>query len=166
MTISPVHDRHGHIIGASKTARDITLRKAWEDSLVRSEEAQRLLVGIHDATRGLSDPVIVMREIVTRVGLHFDVIRCAYGEVDAEQKVLTVAQGYTLDVPTVAGRYPLEVFGPLLAGELKAGRTAVIDDVRSDPFTDTPAAQQTYAAMADRLDGRACRCCAADGWWR
>ena len=41
--------------------------------LVRSEEAQRLLVGIHDATRGLQDPAIVMREIVTRVGLHFDV---------------------------------------------------------------------------------------------
>ena len=54
VTVSPVHDRHGHIIGASKTARDITTRKAWEDSLVRSEEAQRLLVGIHDATRGLS----------------------------------------------------------------------------------------------------------------
>jgi PAS domain S-box-containing protein len=30
VTISPVHDRHGLIIGASKTARDITTRKAWE----------------------------------------------------------------------------------------------------------------------------------------
>ena len=74
---------HGRIIGASKTARDITTRKAWESNLVRSEEAQRLLVGIHDATRGLADPTIVMREIVTRVGAHFNVMRCAYGEVDA-----------------------------------------------------------------------------------
>ena len=32
VTISPVHDRHGHIIGASKTARDITARKEWESS--------------------------------------------------------------------------------------------------------------------------------------
>ena len=147
VTISPVHDRHGHIIGASTTVRDISTRKAWEASLVRSEEAQRVLVGIHDATRGLSDPAIVMREIVTRVGTHFNVTRCAYGEVDADQRWLLVARGYTRDVPTVAGRYPLDAFGPLLAGELKAGRTAVINDVRSDPFTDSPTAQHTYAEM-------------------
>ena len=153
VTISPVHDRHGQIIGASTTVRDISTRKAWEESLMRSEEAQRLLVGIHDATRGLSDPALVMREIVTRIGVHFSVTRCAYGEVDADQAALLVARGYTRDVPTVAGRYPLDTFGPLLAGELRAGRTVVIDDVRNDPLTDTPTAQQTYAAMAIVVDG-------------
>lgn len=147
VTISPVYDRHGHIIGCSKTARDITTRKAWEDQLVRSEEAQRLLVGIHDATRGLTDPVIVMREIVTRVGLHFNVIRCAYGDIGDDQSELIVARGYTRDVATVAGRYALDAFGPLLAGELKAGRSVAIADVRTDPLTDTPRAQATYAAM-------------------
>jgi two-component system, chemotaxis family, CheB/CheR fusion protein len=39
ITISPVRDRHGDIIGASKTARDITARKRWEEQLLRSEEA-------------------------------------------------------------------------------------------------------------------------------
>src|SRR5687768_22232 len=39
ITVSPVHDRHGLIIGASKTARDITTRKKWEADRVRSEEA-------------------------------------------------------------------------------------------------------------------------------
>ena len=33
LTISPVHDRRGLVIGASKTARDITTRKAWEAEL-------------------------------------------------------------------------------------------------------------------------------------
>ena len=147
VTISPVRDRHGHIIGASKTARDITIRKTWEQDLMRAEENQRLLVGIHDATRGLEDPSIVMREIVTRVGLHFNVTRCAYGEVDADQGQLLIAQGYTRGVPTVAGRYPLDAFGSLMVGELKAGRTAIIDDVRSDPLTDSPLAQATYTRM-------------------
>ena len=32
------------------------------------------------------DPAMVMREIVTRVGLHFDVTRCAYGEVDRRRR--------------------------------------------------------------------------------
>lgn len=147
VTISPVYDRHGHIIGASTTARDISDRKRWEDGLVRSTAAQRLLVGIHDSTRGLEDPLIVMREIVTRVGLHFDVTRCAYGEVDAANDEITITRGYTNNLPTVAGRYPLDVFGPLMVGELKAGRTVAIDDVTADPLTDTPAARETYARM-------------------
>ena len=147
ITISPVYDRHGRIIGASKTARDITDRKAWEHGLVRSAQAQRLLVDIHDATRGLEDPAIVMREIVTRVGLHFDVTRCAYGEVDPERDQIAITRGYTKDLPTVAGRYPLDAFGPLMTGELKAGRTAIIADRRTDPLTDTPTARDTYARM-------------------
>ena len=147
VTISPVHDRHGHIIGGSKTARDITERKAWEEQLQRSEEAQRLLVGLHDATRGLEDAAIVMREIVTRVGLHFNVTRCAYGEVDPSAESINISRGYTRDLPSVAGRYPLNVFGPLMAGELKAGRTVVLEDVRTDPLTDDQTARATYAGM-------------------
>ena len=147
VTISPVYDRHGHIIGASKTARDITLRKEWEDSLLRSEEAQRLLVDIHDATRGLHDPSMVTREILTRVGLHFDVTRCVFGEVDAGAAVMTLARGHARDVPSIAGRYPLDAFGPRLVAELTAGRTTIVDDTRTDPLTGSPLAQQTYAAM-------------------
>ncbi|MBY0494492.1 MAG: PAS domain S-box protein [Cyanobacteria bacterium] len=145
--ISPVRDRHGHIIGASKTARDITARKAWENQLLRSEEAQRLLVGIHDATRGLEDAAIVMREIVTRVGMHFNVARCAYGEVETGTDIINISRGYTRDLPTVAGRYPLDVFGPLMIGELKNGRSVIIEDVRIDPLTDDATARETYAKM-------------------
>ena len=145
--ISPVRDRHGYTIGASKTARDITTRKAWEDSLKRSEEAQRLLVGIHDATRGIEDAALVMREIVTRVGLHFEVTRCAYGEVDTATEIINLSRGYTRDLPTVAGRYPLDAFGPRMVGELRNGRTVVIADVRTDPLTSDAAALDTYARM-------------------
>jgi len=147
LTVSPVHDRHGHIIGASTTARDVTARKAAEARLQHSEEAHRLLSGIHDATRGLHDPAAVMQEIVTRVGLHFEVTRCAYGEVNTESEVIEITRGYTNGVPTVAGRYPLQVFGPLMVGELKAGRTVVIADVRRDPLTDDAAAHTTYEHM-------------------
>lgn len=38
LTVSPVHDKYGRVIGASKVARDITERK-------RAEEMQRLLMG-------------------------------------------------------------------------------------------------------------------------
>ena len=147
LTVSPVHDRHGHTIGASTTARDVTARRATEARLKHSEEAHRLLLGIHDATRGLHDPAMVMQEIVTRVGLHFEVTRCAYGEVNTESEVIEITRGYTNGVPTVAGRYPIEAFGPLMVGELKAGRTVVIADVRRDPLTGDAAAHTTYERM-------------------
>lgn len=128
----------------------IETQKAWEEQLVRNEEAQRLLVGIHDATRGLEDSALVMRETVTRVGLHFDVTRCAYGEVDLDQRHLLITRGYTKNLPTAAGRYPLEVFGPGLIDALIAGRTAIIKDVSTDPLTATPAAQEIYTKLRVR----------------
>jgi len=146
LTVSPVHDRFGHLAGASSTARDVTERKAAETRLRKSAEAHRLLVDIHDATRGLSDPATVMHEIVTRVGLHFDVTRCAYGEVDTDTHVIDITRGYTNGVPTVAGRYPVDAFGPMLVRELRAGRSVVIDDVRGDPLTDA-ASRQIFARM-------------------
>jgi len=38
VTISPIRDSEGHIIGASKTARDISQRKKIEQVLIQSEK--------------------------------------------------------------------------------------------------------------------------------
>ncbi|MDN3654433.1 PAS domain S-box protein [Ferruginibacter paludis] len=43
LTISPIRDPHGNIIGASKIARDITKQKQIETKIVASEERFRLL---------------------------------------------------------------------------------------------------------------------------
>ncbi|MBS1810644.1 MAG: PAS domain S-box protein [Acidobacteria bacterium] len=51
LTISPIKDREGNIIGASKIARNITARKLLEQSLRQSEERLRLS---HQAT-GIGD---------------------------------------------------------------------------------------------------------------
>ncbi|MDO8680519.1 MAG: PAS domain S-box protein [Acidobacteriota bacterium] len=150
VTVSPLLDRDGRIAGASKIGRDITSRKEVEAALLQREISQRLLVSVHDSTRGLTDPVMVIREIVTRLGVQFGVTRCAYAEVDDAQELLVIAQGYTNGVATVAGRYRLEIFGPQLVRDLKAGHTAVINDVGTDIRTSDPVARATYAQMQIR----------------
>ncbi len=148
LTVSPVHDRHGALIGASMVARDITLRKAAERQRLRNEEEHRLLVAIHDATRGLPDPSDVMAETLNHVGAYFGVSRCAYGEVDLDAGTVLITRGYARNVPTVAGRYPFSAFGEPLVAELTAGRVVAIDDVRRHPLAAVPEVARTYERMA------------------
>ena len=45
LTVSPIMDGEGHIVGASQIARDITERKQWEDALRVSEHRLRAFSG-------------------------------------------------------------------------------------------------------------------------
>ncbi|MBC8118989.1 MAG: PAS domain-containing protein [Burkholderiaceae bacterium] len=137
-------------IAADGSVRGFAVLVHDVDERQRAENAQRFLVALHDATRLIDEPGEVMLQIVTMVGLHFDVIRCAYGELTADDQHLLITRGYTNGVPTVAGVHPINGFGSGLVDELRRGRTVLVSDVREDPRTHEPAAQQTYAAMQIR----------------
>ena len=129
---------------------DITSRRKAEEALRRSEENQRLLVSLNDAARGLPRAEDVMWEVVKRVGAHFGVGRCTYGDIDAAQEHVVVTRDYTNGVPSVAGRHKLDDFGPLLIRDLKAGRTVVVADVALDARTNAPASAAAYTATETR----------------
>jgi PAS domain S-box-containing protein len=57
LTISPLHDKNGKIVGASKVARDITEKK-------RSEELQRLLLG--ELNNPVKNTLAVVQSIATQ----------------------------------------------------------------------------------------------------
>ena len=133
----------GTVLGFAVLTTDVDERR-------RTEDAQRLLVNLDDATRGLADPHEVMLRIVEQVGRHFQVIRCAYGEVDSDARTVDIIRGYTDGVPTVAGRYPLSRFGAGLEQELLAGQVLAVEDVHVDPRTAEPAARATLDVMSIR----------------
>jgi PAS domain S-box-containing protein len=90
LTISPVKDSAGHVVGASKVARDITQRKQVEKALKESELSARLLQ-LQDAERrriarelhdGVGQLIAAMSMNVSRVvreksNLSPDAARCA-----------------------------------------------------------------------------------------
>ena len=125
-----------------------------EEALRRSDEAHRLLVALHDATRGLTDPAEVLWEIVNRVGRHFGVSRCTYGEIDAAQEHVIVTRDSVDGVPSIVGRHQLDQFGPAVIRELKAGRTLAVADVLADPRTSDP----VVAAAHDGIQARSLLC--------
>ncbi|HEX6708300.1 MAG TPA: ATP-binding protein [Albitalea sp.] len=128
-------------------AVDLSERQHAIEELRRAEESQRLLVQINDATRGLADPAQVQWEIVTRVGRHFGVSRCTYGEIDAAQEFVSVQRDHTDGVASIAGRHRLDDFGPAVIEQLKAGRTVAIADVGVDERTGDPQVHAAYAAI-------------------
>lgn len=78
LTISPVHDASGKIVGASKIARDITQRKRTERDLYESEERYRTLAGALDTqvrfrTQELqrrNDEIVRHAESIRQLSIH------------------------------------------------------------------------------------------------
>ena len=121
-----------------QAALDLTERQHALDELRHAEESQRLLVALHDATRGLRDPAQVQWEIVACVGRHFRVNRCAYGEVDETGEFVAVARDYTDGVASAVGVHRLDDYGQSLVAELRAGRTLAICDIHRDERSRDP----------------------------
>ncbi|MGA8410040.1 MAG: PAS domain S-box protein [Candidatus Acidiferrales bacterium] len=83
LTISPVRDQHGHIIGASKIARDISERKRFEAALMESEFSARLLK-VQDEDRRR-----IARELHDGVGQLLAAISMNVGFVAKERHTLS-----------------------------------------------------------------------------
>ncbi len=151
---SRVSEVDAAIAAARDTAAALAGRRqeieALQADLRAQAEAQRLLVSLHDATRGLRDPEEVMDRVVALIARHYRVTRCTYGEVDAAGEHVTVTRDYVEGVPSVAGRHRLADFGPQIIAELKAGRTLALPDLQADARTNSPQASAAFHAVQAR----------------
>ena len=129
LTISPIRNADGQVIGASKTARDISERK-------RIQARDRFLVDLDDAVRPLSDPEEITYTAAKALGTHLGVNRCAYATVEDDQDTFTLTGNYNDGVQSIVGRYTFRQFGAECLRLMRAGQPYVVSDSATDPRLD------------------------------
>lgn len=142
LTVSPVRDREGRIVGASKMARDVSQRK-------RIEARDRFLVDLDDAVRPLTDAEEITLTAATALGQRLRVNRCAYAVVEDDEDTFLLTGNYNHGVQSIVGRYTFRQFGEACLRLMKAGRPYVVADAERD-LRITDDERQSYRMTAIR----------------
>jgi PAS domain S-box-containing protein len=110
------------------------------------------LLRLSDRVRSLADPVEVALQAAAMLGQHLRVSRAGYGEIDVAEEVVTVRRDWADgQMGSLAGEARiLDAFGPGLIAELRADRTLIVEDCRTDPR-----AGEAYAATWASIGTRA-----------
>jgi signal transduction histidine kinase/ActR/RegA family two-component response regulator len=84
-------------------------------------------------TQALSDPAEVMQVTARLLGLHLDVNRCAYAQVDADEDHFTLTGDYTQGVHSIVGHYAFSQFGADCLRLMRGNQPYVVHDIDTDP---------------------------------
>jgi PAS domain S-box-containing protein len=125
MHAGPVRSETGEIVAAVGVAMDVTERRL-------AEARQDFLFRLQDALRALSEPREILTAAATLLGRHLGAARVGYSEMQADDETLLIINGYVDGVPPVNGLFPLTMFGPHLAEQMRQGKTVVYEDVQTD----------------------------------
>ena len=126
LTVSPIRDTSGQIVGASKVARDISRRKTLE-------ARDRFLVELDDAVRQHSEAEAITLTAARALGEHLAVNRCAYATVEEDEDTFLLTGNFTDGVDSIVGRYTFRQFGEECLRLMRAGEPYVVADSDVDP---------------------------------
>jgi len=143
---SPVRDENGAAVGVYCACTETTAQ-------VHAERRQAFQLDLSDKLRRLVEPKDITATAAESLGRHLGAVRVGYGEIDREEKNITVSQDWTNGtVASIAGQTtPLDSFGPEIIAELRSGITLRVCDIaidkRSAPFEKTYADIDTRAML-------------------
>lgn len=102
-----------------------------------------------DALRPMTDPAEMKVAACRLLVRHLAAGRASYAEVEPDDAHVVIAAEHTDGMPSFAGRYRADDFGPAIIDALRAGRTLAIDDVTAR-LDLTESERATYAAVGIR----------------
>ncbi|MCZ2497686.1 GAF domain-containing protein [Xylophilus sp. Kf1] len=121
-----VFDEHGHCVRALGTAIDISGHRA-------AAARQAFLLDVVDGLRLLSEPRDMMSASVRQLRQHLGAHRVGYAEVREDDQTVLLETDDVSGAPSLAGRYPLTMFGDGTLALLTQGVTAVFEDASQVP---------------------------------
>ncbi len=130
ITISPVKNEHGIIIGAANSARDISQRKGMERVLKERHEKLHLLSELTSAIIGKKNIETLAYQMVEQVKKAFDVDACVIRLIEGNQLILLASAG--IDKRVLHPRLSIKGLSEQI---LKSGRPVSIPEAKHHPIT-------------------------------
>ncbi len=120
------------VVGA---LRDITQRKQATERLSQAAAFDAYRARLLDQMNGLTTAEHVLAASTRVLGEHLHVDRAYYAEFDTNHDFVIIPGNYYAmgNQPSIAGRYRLHGYVQSLLGELRAGRSVVVNDVELHP---------------------------------
>ncbi|MGH9754374.1 MAG: PAS domain S-box protein, partial [Blastocatellia bacterium] len=125
--VAATRDDRGRLQGFTVITRDVTERKMMEDKI-------RFFVDLNQALRPLADPEEIMAAAARMLGEYLGVDRCAYAEVETNEKYLYITNEYARgEIPKIVGRFSVDDLGAEALRMMRANRPYVVDDIEAEP---------------------------------
>ncbi len=133
ITVSPILDRTGKIVGASKIARNVT-----EQSL--AERRRAALVRLTDEIRELDNSDDIAFAAARIMGETLNVSRAGYGVIDTVEETISISKDWNAPgIASLPNVLHFRDYGSYIE-DLKRGDTVVFADAEADPRTSASAA--------------------------
>ncbi|MBA3591112.1 PAS domain-containing protein, partial [Methylibium sp.] len=147
--------------------RDVLASRLLQEALRASDERNRLLVALDDATRALDDADEVVAVNSRLIGEHFGADRCVFALVEADGEHVRIEGAYCREgVARIDGRLRLHDFGVAVIAPQQAGQALLVSDAAEDSRVGDSLAGWQAAGIAAAVS---VPCCATARWsprWR
>jgi PAS domain S-box-containing protein len=144
LTVSPILDPSGRVIGASTIARDLSEQ-------VEAVRDQGFLLELAAALQATSDPAIMTADATRRLGEYLGAMACVFSDLDLAHDVAFVRAAYRRGEPvSTAGSFALSLLGEGTIGTLAAGEAMVVADTATDERTGGARVRRQHEASSTR----------------